>query len=135
MAVSAERLDALLHLGERIAEAVEADDWDRTAALIDRRARLIDRLAGGAGTEADTSPSTSPDASRADGALRRKQKALVDQHEALLEQLREREDEIEAELNQLQRLQRANDSYDDHTASSTSNRSGHDGVLPPELSG
>ncbi|MBB4090320.1 uncharacterized protein YigA (DUF484 family) [Salinibacter ruber] len=60
---------------------------------------------------------------------------MADQHEALLDQLREREDEIEAELNQLQRLQRANDSYDDHTASSTSNWSGHDGVLPPELSG
>ncbi len=135
MAASAERLDALLHLGERIAEAVEADDWGRAANLIDRRARIIDRLAADAGTDADTSPSTPSDAGRADGALRRKREALADQHEALLDQLREREDEIEAELNQLQRLQRANDSYDDHTASSTSNRSGHDGVLPPKLSG
>jgi len=135
MAVSAERLDALLHLGERIAEAVEADDWGRAAKLLDRRARTIDRLAADAGTDADTPPSTTSDASRTDGALRRKREALAEQHEALLDQLREREGEIEAELNQLQRLQRANDSYDDHTASSTADRTGHEGVLPPELSG
>ncbi|WP_263788922.1 flagellar protein FliT [Salinibacter grassmerensis] len=135
MAVSAERLDALLHLGERIAEAMEADDWGRVENLLDRRARTIDRLATDAGTDADASPSTTPDAEETDGVLRRKREALSDQHEALLDQLREREDEIEAELNQLQRLQRANDSYDDHTASSTPDQTGRDGVLPPELSG
>ncbi len=135
MTAPADHLDALLHLGERIAEAVEADDWERVANLLDRRARLIDRLAADTGTDADASPSTPSEVNRAGGALRRKRKALADQHEALLEQLREREDEIEAELNQLQRLRRANDSYDDHTASSTSDRAGHDGVLPPEFSG
>jgi len=135
MTVSAERLDALLHLGKRIAEAVEADDWGRVAKLLDRRARIIERLAADAGTDADASPSTPSGAAQPNNALRQKREALADQHEALLEQLREREDEIEAELNQLQRLQRANDSYDDHAVSPASNRRGHDGVLPPELSG
>ncbi|MCS3696421.1 flagellar protein FliT [Salinibacter ruber] len=133
--MSLERLDALLHLGERIAGAVEADDWGRVADLLDRRARMIERLGPADGTDTEASPSTGNDVERSERALRQKQEALAEQHEALLDQLREREDEIEAELNQLQRLQRANDSYDDHTASSTSNRSGHDGVLPPELSG
>jgi len=135
MAVSPERLDALLHLGKRIAEAVETDAWGRAAKLLDRRARVIERLAADTGTDADASPSTSSGAGQSDNALRQKREALADQHEALLVQLREREDEIEAELNQLQRLQRANDSYDDHTASPASNRRGRDGVLPPELSG
>lgn len=136
MAVSVERLDALLHLGERIAEAVEAEDWKRVTDLLDRRARLVDRLGpSDTGTDADASPSTDTEAGQSEGALRQKKQALADQHESLLARLREREEEIEAELDQLQRLQRANDSYDDHAASPSSGHSGRDGVLPPELSG
>lgn len=136
MAVSVERLDALLHLGERIAEAVEAEDWRRVTDLLDRRARIIDRLEpADGGTDADASSSTEADPDRPAGALRQKRKALADQHETLMARLREQQEEIEAELDQLQRLQRANDSYDDHAASPTSGRGGHDGVLPPELSG
>ncbi len=136
MAAPVERLDALLHLGRRISEAVKADDWERTSTLIDRRARLIDRLeTTAAGTDADASPSTTPDKRRSEGRLRQKREALADQHEALLAQLREREDEIEAELSQLRRLQHANDSYDDHATSSPANEGEHQGVLPPELSG
>jgi len=125
MAVSAERLDALLHLGERISEAVAADDWDRVADLLGRRARVAERL---------EQANTDRDAGLSEAALRQKRTALADQHEALLARLQEREDEIETELGQLQRLQRANDSYDDHAASPTED-GGHEGVLPPELSG
>jgi len=125
MAVSAERLDALLHLGERITEAMEADDWERVADLLDRRARVAERL---------ETADTDRDVGLSDAALRQKRTALADQHEALLDRLREREEKIETELGQLQRLQRANDSYDDHAAS-PSESGHHDGVLPPELSG
>ena len=134
MPVSIERLDALLHLGERIAGAVAADDWERVADLLDRRARIIERLGPANGTDAEASPSTEADGGRSEGTLRQKREALADQHETLLAQLREREDEIEAELSQLRQLQRANDSYDDHAAS-PADGGGHDGVLPPELSG
>lgn len=135
MAVSVERLDALLHLGERIAGAVEADDWGRVADLLDRRARMIERLGPADGTDVEASSSTERDAEQSERALRQKREALADQHEALMARLREREDEIEAELGQLRQLQRANDSYDDHAASPASQRGGRDGVLPPELSG
>lgn len=136
MAVSAERLDALLHLGERIAEAVEAEDWGRVTDLLDRRARIIERLApADAGTDAGGSASTEAEGGLAEGELRQKKQALNDQHETLLARLRERGEEIEAELDQLQRLQRANDSYDDHSTSPNSGSGSRDGVLPPELSG
>lgn len=135
MAVSLERLDALLHLGERIAGAVEADDWGRVADLLDRRARMIERLGPADGTDTEASSSTENDAERSEGAHRRKREALAEQHEALMARLREREDEIEAELGQLRQLRRANDSYDDHAASPSSQHGGRDGVLPPELSG
>jgi hypothetical protein len=136
MVMSLERLDALLHLGECIAGAVEADDWARVADLLDRRARMIDRLAPAPGeTDADPSASTASPSGVPDGTLRQKREALADQHEALMARLREHEDEIEAELDQLRRLQRANDSYDDHAASPTSRRDGRGGVLPPKLSG
>lgn len=125
MAVSAERLDALLHLGERITEAMDADDWERVADLLDRRARVAERLA-------QAEPGR--DTGLSEAALRQKRTALADQHETLLARLRDREETIETELGQLQRLQRANDSYDDHAASPTEG-GGHEGVLPPELSG
>lgn len=130
MPVTAERLDALLHLGERIAEAAEADDWDRVAGLLDRRARIVDALT----PAPDASGASAQESGLSEGTLRRKKNALADQHETLLALLREREEEIEAELGQVQRLQSANDSYEDHAASPASD-GGNDGVLPPELSG
>ena len=138
MAVSLERLDALLRLGERVAGAVDADDWTRVSDLLERRARIIDRLAPAPDeTDGDVSSSTEAGSSETgvpDRTLRQKRAALADQHETLLARLRERGDAIEAELGQLQQLQHANDSYDDHAAS-PADGGGHDGVLPPELSG
>lgn len=118
MSAPSHPLDTLLRLGEQIAGAVEAEEWDRLSGLVERRSRVARRLQDAGGEAHD-------ELSREE--REEKREALADQHRRLTALLRERRDEIEEELAQVEEIRQAQDSYESSP--------GPGGVLPPGLSG
>jgi len=133
MPVSPQRLDALIGLGDKIAEAIESEEWARLSGLLERRAQVAKNLETdhiGADDDvegADTRPTEE---------LNEKINTLSDQHRHLTALLRERRDQIESELDQIQQMRRAQDSYGENMDAPNEGDSGRqEGVLPSELRG
>jgi len=130
MPVSPERLDALLGLGDKIAEAIETEEWSRLSGLLERRARIAQNLETG-GLDGDEDPADA-DALSAD-ELSDKIDALTEQHNHLTALLRNRRDQIESELDQIRQIRRAQDSYSEQGPDAKGPT--RSGALPPGLSG
>lgn len=114
MPATSDVLTMLLHLGERIAEAIEDEEWSRVSGLVEERSDVAHRLQF---VEPD-------DFSR---SREKKIDALDDQNDRLMTLLHERRDQIEDKLTRIERLRHAQDSYE--------NSPSGEGILPPELSG
>lgn len=119
MSAPSHPLDTLLRLGEQIAGAVEAEEWDRLSGLVERRSQVAQRLRdlGEEGAHEKLSPEEREE----------KREALADQHQRLTALLREQRNQIEEELAQVEEIRQAQDSYESSP--------GPGGVLPPGLSG
>jgi hypothetical protein len=99
---SPDLLDRLLALGDRIIAAAGNDEWARLSALVDERARVVERLA-----QADA---PGDDASTTEHA--QTMTALADQHDRMMRVLAARRDAVQEELAKIEKLKHAQDSYE-----------------------
>lgn len=111
-------VDTLLSLGEEIAEAAEADDWERVSMLVEQRSAVAKQL-----------PTNDHEFSHTDLADVDDEtlSALSDQNDRLYALLQELRKQTENELAQINGLREAQKSY--------MNNSSRSGVLPTELRG
>jgi len=96
-------LDRLLVLGNRIITAAENDDWTRLSALVDERARVVERL-----SQADAHRNPAPTSSEHAPTTN----ALADQHDRMIRVLTARRDAVQEELAKIEKLKHAQDSYE-----------------------